>query len=58
MVAGMYGGKGKILLCLVALLLIYTIKNGLVQVGLSEYYQYLVIGLLMLAACILQTGRK
>lgn len=58
MVAGMYGGKGKILLCLVALLLIYTIKNGLVQIGLSEYYQYLVIGLLMLAACILQTGRK
>lgn len=58
MVAGMYGGKGNILLCLVALLLIYTIKNGLVQIGLSEYFQYAVIGLLMLYACILQTGRK
>lgn len=58
MVAGMYGGKGNILLILVGLLLIYTIKNGLVQIGLSEYYQYLFIGLLMLYACILQTGRK
>lgn len=58
MVAGMYGGKGNILLCLVALLLIYTIKNGLVQIGFSEYFQYLVIGVLMLYACILQTGRK
>lgn len=58
MVAGMYGGKGNCLLILVGLLLIYTIKNGLVMIGLSDYYQYGVIGLVMLYACILQIRRK
>ena len=58
MVAGMYGGKGNCLLILVGLLLIYTIKNGLVMIGLSDYYQYMVIGFVMLYACIIQTRRK
>lgn len=56
MLAGMYGGKGNCLLILVGLLILYTVRFGLVMIGLSDYYQYIVIGFIVLAACVMQTG--
>ena len=58
MVSGMGGGKGNLIMVFVGVMILFVIKNGLVMVGLPDFYQYMATGLVMLAACILQTTKK
>lgn len=54
----MSGGKGSIGLTFVGVLILYVIKNGLVMADVPDYYQYIVVGLILFAAVLLQVERK
>ncbi len=54
----MMGGKGKLGLTFIGVLLIYVIKNGLIMVGLPDFYQYIATGLILFLAVLAQVERK
>ena len=53
----MRGGKGSIGMTFVGVLIVYIIKNGLIMVGLPDFYQYIAVGLILLLAVLAQTPR-
>lgn len=57
-VAGIVAGRGNMFVSLIGVLIIYTLKNGLVMVGLPDFYQYLAIGIVIFLAVMVQTDRK
>lgn len=57
-VAGIVAGHGNMFVSLIGVLIIYTLKNGLVMVGLPDFYQYLAIGIVIFLAVMVQTDRK
>jgi ribose/xylose/arabinose/galactoside ABC-type transport system permease subunit len=39
-------------------MIIFTVKSGLVMVGLPDFYQHMATGLIMLAAVLFQTEHR
>jgi ribose transport system permease protein len=57
--ASMFGGEGTILGTIIGALVIATIQYGLVVIGVEAFYQYVVVGaVLILAVVIDQLGRS
>ena len=52
------GGKGNLALTFVGVLIIYVVKNGLIMVGLPDFYQYIAIGAILYLAVLLQVEHK
>ena len=52
------GGSGNMLNTFIGVLIIYTLKNGLVMVGLPDFYQYLAIGVVIFLAVMVQREGK
>ena len=52
------GGKGNLFGTMAASLLIAVIKNGLNISGVNTYYQQLVIGIVFIAALVLNNGKN
>jgi len=57
-VAGVVAGRGNMFVSFIGVLIIYTLKNGLVMVGLPDFYQYLAIGIVIFLAVMVQTDHK
>lgn len=54
----MAGGKGNLALTFVGVLVIYVVKNGLIMVGLPDFYQYIAIGIILYLAVLAQVEHK
>lgn len=54
----MAGGKGNLGLTFVGVMIVYIIKNGLIMVGLPDFYQYIAIGAILFLAVFAQTQRN
>ena len=54
----MLGGKGNLAMTFVGVLVIYVVKNGLVMIGLADFYQYIAIGIILFLAVLLQVDHK
>lgn len=52
------GGKGNLAFTFVGVLIVYVLKNGLVMIGLPDFYQYIAIGLVLFLAVLIQVERK
>ena len=52
------GGKGNLALTFVGVMVIYVVKNGLIMVGLPDFYQYIAIGAILYLAVLLQVDHK
>lgn len=52
------GGKGNLALTFVGVMVIYVVKNGLIMVGLPDFYQYIAIGIILYVAVLLQVEHK
>lgn len=57
-VAGVVAGRGNMFVSFIGVLIIYTLKNGLVMVGLPDFYQYLAIGIVIFLAVMVQREGK
>ena len=57
-VAGIVAGRGNMFVSFIGVLIIYTLKNGLVMVGLPDFYQYLAIGIVIFLAVMVQREGK
>ena len=57
-VAGVVAGRGNMFVSFIGVLIIFTLKNGLVMAGLPDFYQYLAIGIVIFLAVMVQTERK
>ena len=57
-VAGIVAGRGNMFVPFIGVLIIYTLKNGLVMVGLPDFYQYLAIGVVIFLAVMVQREGK
>lgn len=57
-VAGVVAGRGNMFVSFIGVLIIYTLKNGLVMVGLPDFYQYLAIGIVIYLAVMVQAEHK
>ena len=57
-VAGIVAGRGNMFVSFIGVLIIYTLKNGLVMVGLPDFYQYLAIGVVIFLAVMVQREGK
>ena len=53
----MAGGKGNIWGAFFGILIVYTIQNGLIMSGLDAYYHYIVTGLIMFLAVLMQAEK-
>jgi ribose transport system permease protein len=57
--ASLFGGEGRITGTIIGSLIIATIQYGLVLLGVSPFYQYVAIGVVLILAVIVdQFGRK
>ena len=56
--AGIVAGRGNMFVSFIGVLIIYTLKNGLVMVGLPDFYQYLAIGIVIFLAVMVQREGK
>ncbi len=57
--ASLFGGEGTVVGTIVGALVIATIQYGLVVLGVENFYQYVVVGgVLILAVVVDQLGRK
>ncbi len=54
----MAGGKSNLGLTFVGVLIVYGVKNGLIMVGLPDFYQYIAIGIILFLAVMMQVERK
>lgn len=52
------GGKGNLALTFVGVMVIYVVKNGLIMIGLPDFYQYIAIGIILYIAVLLQVEHK
>lgn len=57
-VAGVVAGRGNMFVSFIGVLIIFTLKNGLVMVGLPDFYQYLAIGVVIFLAVCVQAEHK
>ena len=57
-VAGVVAGRGNMFVSFIGVLIIFTLKNGLVMVGLPDFYQYLAIGIVIYLAVMVQSEQK
>ena len=57
-VAGVVAGRGNMFVSFIGVLIIFTLKNGLVMVGLPDFYQYLAIGIVIYLAVMVQSEHK
>jgi len=57
-VAGVVAGRGNMFVSFIGVLIIFTLKNGLVMVGLPDFYQYLAIGIVIFLAVMVQREGK
>ena len=57
-VAGVVAGRGNMFVSFIGVLIIFTLKNGLVMVGLPDFYQYLAIGIVIYLAVMVQREGK
>ena len=57
-VAGVVAGRGNMFVSFIGVLIIFTLKNGLVMVGLPDFYQYLAIGVVIYLAVCVQAEHK
>ena len=57
-VAGVVAGRGNMFVSFIGVLIIFTLKNGLVMVGLPDFYQYLAIGVVIFLAVMVQSEHK
>jgi len=57
--ASLFGGEGTVIGTLVGSLIIATIQYGLVVLGVSPFYQYVAVGLVLILAVVVdQFGRN
>lgn len=54
----MLGGKGNMATTFIGVIIIYVIKNGLIMVGLEDFYQYIAIGFILIFAVFIQIDHK
>lgn len=54
----MAGGKGNLGMTFVGVLIVFVVKNGLIMIGLPDFYQYIAVGLIFFLAVLVQTERK
>lgn len=54
----MAGGKGNLALTFVGVMIVFVVKNGLIMIGLPDFYQYIAVGLIFFLAVMVQTERK
>ncbi len=52
------GGKGNIFGAFCGILIVYVIQNGLIMCGLDAYYHYIVTGIIMFLAVLMQTIKR
>ena len=57
-VGGVIAGNGNMFQAFLGVLIIFLVKNGLIMIGLPDYYQYIAVGVIMFVAVALQTERK
>jgi len=57
-VAGVVAGRGNMFVSFIGVLIIFTLKNGLVMAGLPDFYQYLAIGIVIFLAVMVQREGK
>lgn len=55
---GNAGGHGNMLQTFLGTLIIFVVKNGLVMMGIPDFYQYIAVGLIMFVAVAVQVERK
>jgi ribose transport system permease protein len=56
--ASMYGGEGKVIGTVIGALIIGTIQYGLVVLGISPFWQYFAVGVVVIVAVVMdQFGR-
>ena len=53
----MGGGKSNLALTFIGVLIVYSVKNGLIMCGLPDFYQYIAIGIILFVAVCLQIER-
>ncbi len=53
----MAGGKGNLGMTFVGVVIVYLIKNGLIMVGLPDFYQYIAVGLILFLSVLAQTQK-
>ena len=54
LMGGTIAGRSNLWNVLMGVIIVYIVKNGLVIVGLSDYYQYIALGLILFMAVALQ----
>lgn len=55
---GNVAGYGSMLQTFIAVLIIFVVKNGLIMMGIPDFYQYIAVGLIMFVAVMVQVDRK
>jgi ribose transport system permease protein len=54
----LYGGEGNILLTLIGVLIIASVANGLIIIGVPSSYQYLATGIILILAVLTDSLKK
>lgn len=57
-VGGAAAGKGNLISVFIGALIVFTVKSGLVLIGLPDFYQHMATGVIMLVAVLFQTQHK
>lgn len=57
-VGGTTAGKGNLISVFIGALIVFSVKSGLVLVGLPDFYQYMATGVIILAAVLFQTEHR
>ncbi|MBQ6839714.1 MAG: ABC transporter permease [Oscillospiraceae bacterium] len=55
---GTVAGHGNMLQTFLAVLIIFVVKNGLIMMGIPDFYQYIAVGLIMFIAVMVQVEHK
>lgn len=53
----MAGGKSNLFLTFIGVMIVYSVKNGLIMIGLPDFYQYIAIGIILFLAVMMQVER-
>ena len=57
-VGGTSGGRGNLISVFIGALIVFSVKSGLVLIGLPDFYQHMATGIIMLAAVLFQTEHR
>ena len=55
---GTVAGYGNMFQTFMGVLIIFVVKNGLIMMGIPDFYQYIAVGLIMFVAVLVQVERK